>query len=86
MRYLKFVIVDIENMDILTGQNLSSIKVANMDHIKCPVRSFSGRAGDWVKGVDGRYRYFSQLGLSLYHRVHDNLVQKPSNYVSIFSN
>ena len=48
-------------MDILTGEKLSSIKVANMNLNYRLVRSFSKRRGDGVKWVEGSYRYLSQL-------------------------
>ena len=37
------------------------------------VRSSSRRRGNGIKGVDGEYRYFSKLGVSLF-RAHGNLV------------
>ena len=46
-------------MDILTAENLSSIKVANMDLIYWSIRSSSKRGGDGLKGMDEGYRYFS---------------------------
>ena len=52
--------------DILPGEDLSSIKLANMDLIYLSVLSSSRRAGDGVKGVDGGYCYFSQLRVLLY--------------------
>ena len=45
-------------MDILTGENLSSIMVANIDIIYCSVCSSIGVG---VKRVDRENRYFSQL-------------------------
>ena len=53
-------------MDKLTGEKLSSIKVANMNLNYRLVRSFSKTKEDGVKCVEGSYRYFSQLGVSLY--------------------
>ena len=38
-------------------------------------RSSTRRGGDGVNEVDGGYRYFSPLGVSL----HGNLVQQPSS-------
>ena len=51
---------------ILTGVNLSSIKVAIMDIGYWSVRSSIKSGGDGVKGLDGGYHYFSQLRVSLY--------------------
>ena len=48
-------------MDKLTGEKLSSIKVANMNLNYRLVRSFSRTRGDGVKWVEGSYRYLSQL-------------------------
>ena len=53
-------------MDILTGEILSSIKVAKMDLIYWSVRSSGRKERDGVKRMAGRYHYFSQLGVSLY--------------------
>ena len=52
-------------MDILIGEKLSSIYVANMDIIYWPIRSSSRRGKDKIKRVDGGYHYFSQLPKSL---------------------
>ena len=51
--------ITIARMDILTEQNLSSILIANIDLIYWSVRSSSGSRGDWLKGIDGGYLYFS---------------------------
>ena len=53
-------------MDMLTGEILSSIKVAKMDLIYWSVRLSSRKERDGVKSVDGRDHYFSQLEVSLY--------------------
>ena len=45
--------MDIEYVDILAVENLSSIDVAIMDFINWSVRSSSRTGGDWLKGVDG---------------------------------
>ena len=58
--------MDVEYMDILTGEILSSIKVAKMDLIYWSVRLSSRKERDGVKSVAGRYHYFSQLKVSLY--------------------
>ena len=48
-------------MDIMTGAKLTSIYLANMNLFNLPVPSSCRRGGDWVKGVDGEYCYFSPL-------------------------
>ena len=53
-------------MEKLTGENLSSIKVANMNLNYRLVHSFSKTKGDGVKCVEGSYIYLSQLRVSLY--------------------
>ena len=53
-------------MDIMTGENLSSILAAKMDIIYWPVRSSSRKGGDGVKEVDSEDCYFSQLLVSLH--------------------
>ena len=53
------------NMDIMTGEKLSLIQVANMG-ITLICCSFSRRKEDGVKGVEGGNRYFSQLHFSLF--------------------
>ena len=40
--------------------------LANMDLIYWSVRSISSMGGDGVKVMDGGYRYFSQLRVTLY--------------------
>ncbi len=54
-------------VEILTGEKSSSIQLDNMEHIYWSVRPSSKRGGDGIKGVDGGYRYFSQLKVLLYH-------------------
>ena len=63
-------------------ENLSSIKFANMDLIYRSVHKFSRRRGDMEKGVYGWYRYF--ICLYDFIRVHENMVQHPSNNISIY--
>ena len=74
-----------DDLNILTGENLSSIQVANMNLIYWPVRSSRRKRADRVNAplrVEG--------GVSLFYsainiiRVHGNLVQPPSNFISIF--
>ena len=55
----------IEYVDILTGKNLSSIQVANIDLIYWSVYLSITRGWDGVQCVDGDDRYLSQLGVSL---------------------
>ena len=43
----------------------------------------SSRTGDGVKEVDGKYRYFSRLRVSLLDYIHNNLVLDQSNNKSI---
>ena len=50
-----------------------------MDLIYWSVRLSSIKGGDGENEVDPPYHYFSQLEV----RVHENLVQHPSNYISI---
>ena len=66
--------MDIEYVDILTVQNLSSILVANIGLIYCLFSSSRERGGDWV------FHYVSQLLVSLYYST-ENLVKYPSNYI-----
>ena len=73
--------MDIGYVDILTGGNLSSIYVANMDLINWSVRSSSRRGGDGVKvGVVilASFEFY-------FSRVNENLLQHPSNYISIIA-
>ena len=49
-------------VDILTGENLSSIQVANMDPNYWSVRSNSERRGTEIKGVDRGNNFFQQAG------------------------
>ena len=58
-----FTPMDVQNVDIMTGEKLSSIKVA-MDNIYKLVRSSSRRGGG--KGGGWGDRYFSKLRVSLY--------------------
>ena len=63
-------------MDILTGKKF----VANKDFL---VTSFSQKeVRDRVKGVDGWYRYLVSCEYYL-NRVYENMVQHPSNDISI---
>ena len=65
--------MDIEYVDILTGEKLSSILVANMYLIYWSVRSFIRRGGICLKGSD---EDIVILGSCMYYfiRVHENLV------------
>ena len=75
--------MDIEYVDILTVENLSLIQVANMDLIYWSVRLCSRRGGEGKRGwMGGNVMLASQE----YHiiRVYENLVQHPSNHISIF--
>ena len=59
--------MDIEYVDILTGEYLSAIQDANIDHIYWSVGPSSRFRGDEVTGCGCGYRYFSQLRVvSLY--------------------
>ena len=51
-------------MDIMSGEKLSSIKLANMVLIDCSVCSFRRRGGG-VKVVEGGNRYCSLMSVSL---------------------
>ena len=66
---MKFVEINIEYVVILTGENLSSTQVANMNLIYWPVRSTSMRRGGGIKESVGAYSYFSQLLGSLYKSI-----------------
>ena len=55
------ITMDIAYVDILTGENLSSILVAIMDLNYWSVRSSSIWGGDGVKEVDEVYCNYSQL-------------------------
>ena len=69
-------------MDILTRENLSSIQLANMNLIYLSVRSSSWRGRDEVKAGHGGG--IVVLASCEYHcRLHANLVQHPSNNISI---
>ena len=48
----KSLTMDIEYVDILTEENLSSFQTVNMDLIYWSVRSSSRRGGNGVKEVD----------------------------------
>ena len=72
-------------MDILTVENLSSIKVANIDLINWSVRLSSRKELDelkrgWILGV-----VISASCEFYFIRVHKNLVQHPINNKSINS-
>ena len=45
--------MDIEYVDILTGEKLSLIGLANIELVYWSIRSSSWRGGDWVKGKKG---------------------------------
>ena len=62
-------------MDILIGENLFFVKVANMDLIYRPL---SRMGGDRVRGYIGVLFILSILEY-YFNRVHENLVQHPSN-------
>ena len=64
-------------MDILIEKNWSS-----MDLTYWSVCLFSRRGGNGVKKVDLGYRYYSQKR-ALLIRVYENLVQHPSNDITI---
>ena len=63
-------------MDILTGENMWSNQVANMDPYYWSIRLSSKRGDDWVMGVKWRNRYFSPLRVSLYLRFFKSGVKK----------
>ena len=71
-------------VDILTGENLASIQLANMDLIYWTVRLFSWD-GIGVKGVEGGIVILASWELH-FIRVHENLVQHPCNNISILQN
>ena len=54
--------------------NLQSFQLANIELIYWTVRSSSRKGWDGIKGVDGGYHFI---------RVHENLVQHPTNNISI---
>ena len=65
-------------MDILTGENLSSIQLDNI-HITSFICQFVHPVvGDGVKGVDGRIVILASYKLH-FIRVHENLMQHPCN-------
>ena len=66
-------------MDILTGENLSSVQLPNMELIYCSVRSSSRRGADGVK----RGNVILVSCKHQINRVHENLVQHPSNNIWI---
>ena len=53
--------MDIEYVDIMTGENLSSIQIATIVHICQSVRSSSRMGGDGVKWVDGGKETFLDI-------------------------
>ena len=62
-------------VDIMTGKKLSSIYVANMDITYWSVHSSSRRGGRGLgKGCRLEDRYFSQLQVSLYIKVYNNMM------------
>ena len=70
-------------MDILTGENYSSIYV-NLDLIYWPVRSYCWRGGKRIKGMKGG----GGIGIIAscerhFIRGHENLVQHPSNHIQV---
>ena len=69
-------------MDILTGENLTSIKVPNLDLIYWPIRLSSRKGEDMLKGVVGGIVVLYSYKYHLI-RVHENLVQHPINNKSI---
>ena len=69
-------------MDILTGENLSSIQLDNI-HITSFICQFVHPVvGDGVKGVDGRIVILASYKL-YFIRVHENLMQHPCNNISM---
>ncbi len=66
--------MDIEYVDILTGENLSIFKVANMDLLYWSVRSSKGFDVGIVFLASCEYHFI---------RVHENMIQHPSNNISI---
>ena len=58
---IEITLMALEYVDILTGKNLSSIQVVNMELIYWSIT----RGWDGVQCVDGDDRYLSQLGVSL---------------------
>ena len=67
------------NEDIITGEKLSSIYLANMELVYWSVRSPSSRGDNRVREVEGGNRYFRPLQVSLIIREHENL----SNNITI---
>ena len=74
--------MDIVYVDILTGENSSSIKVANMELVYWSVHSSRRRGGNEVREVDGVIVFLANCKNN-FITVHENLVQHPSNYISI---
>ena len=73
----------IRNVDILTGVNFSSIKVANMElfigQFVLPV----GRGREWGNGSEGGNVILASCELH-FIRVRENLVQHPNSNISIW--
>ena len=55
-------------VDIMKGEKLSSIQLANMVHVYWSASSSSRRGGDEVNGVERGDRYLSPLQVSQYLR------------------
>ena len=66
--------MDIEYVDILSGEYFSSIQVANMDYIYWSVCSSSSSLDDWVVLASHEYHFI---------REYENLVQQPNNSILI---
>ena len=71
-------------MNILTGENLSLILVANMDLIYWNVCSSSMKAGDEIIGVDGGRGPFFANCKHHFIKVHYRFLQFPSNPIYRF--
>ena len=69
-------------VDILTGENLALIQVADMNLIYWLVSSSSRRVKDGVQRVDGGIVILASCEYP-FIRVHKNLVQYPSKNISI---
>ena len=77
--------MDVIYMDIMTGVIKLFILVSTIVLIYLSVLSTSRSWGDGVKWMTGGYRYISQLE-GPFNRVGENMVQHPSNYISILVN
>ena len=50
-------------------EKMSSITLVNIEHVYWLIRSSNKRKEDWLKGVEGKNRYFNPMRDSQYKRI-----------------